>query len=226
MTSAARPTFAPALGGNNLSDRLSSGQGGKGGVGGPGSERYSSKDQQSHGKIKLRSSLQKRGRIYSSESSNGSGRELGEKLRALAKRIEFHDDDGGGGEESSRNVGLASVPATDLETVASDNGTETSSDDDDEADLRQELAYLQSTRQEKLKLQEEQELISSNPLLNHFDGTNVHVSGESYRVKQRWDSDVVFKRQRDDWLTTPKTPFVNDMVRSEFHKRFMKKYIQ
>ena len=44
-------------------------------------------------------------------------------------------------------------------------------------------------------------------------------------LKRRWDDDVVFRNQT---RTEPKKPrrFVNDTVRSDFHRRFLAKYIQ
>lgn len=38
---------------------------------------------------------------------------------------------------------------------------------------------------------------------------------------QRWDDDVVFKNQARGTEDKKKKEFVNDLLRSDFHKRFM-----
>ena len=45
------------------------------------------------------------------------------------------------------------------------------------------------------------------------------------QVKRRWDDDVVFKNQA---RTEPKQQkrFINDTVRSDFHRRFLDRYIK
>lgn len=47
-----------------------------------------------------------------------------------------------------------------------------------------------------------------------------------FKVKRRWDDDVVFKNCARGEVDHTKRGFVNDTLRSEFHKKFMKKYIQ
>lgn len=49
---------------------------------------------------------------------------------------------------------------------------------------------------------------------------------EEFKVKRRWDDDVVFKNCARGEVDHVKRGFVNDTLRSEFHKKFMKKYIQ
>ena len=44
-------------------------------------------------------------------------------------------------------------------------------------------------------------------------------------VAFRWDDDVVFKNcAKDD--TNKEKRFINDTLRSEFHKKFMEKYVK
>lgn len=64
--------------------------------------------------------------------------------------------------------------------------------------------------------QEEEErqvhIARGNPLLNPRDFT----------MKRRWDDDVVFKNQaRGTEDKGKKKEFINDMLRSDFHKKFM-----
>ena len=48
-----------------------------------------------------------------------------------------------------------------------------------------------------------------------------------YGVKRRWDDDVVFKNQaRGTEERGKEKRFVNDLLRSDFHKKFMDKYVR
>jgi protein CWC15 len=60
--------------------------------------------------------------------------------------------------------------------------------------------------------QREIDVARGNPLLNSRDFT----------MKRRWDDDVVFKNQaRGTEDRNKKKEFINDMLRSDFHKKFM-----
>ncbi|CAI6337322.1 unnamed protein product [Periconia digitata] len=108
------------------------------------------------------------------------------------------------------------------------------SDDDDEDDedetvaLMRELEKIKKERAEAKAKEEaeraaqedeqrEVEIAHGNPLLNPRD----------FAMKRRWDDDVVFKNQArgtDD--KNKKKEFINDMLRSDFHKKFMSKYVR
>jgi len=64
--------------------------------------------------------------------------------------------------------------------------------------------------------QREFDIARGNPLLNPKD----------FNLKRRWDDDVVFKNQARGTEDKKKKEFVNDMLRSDFHKRFMGKYVR
>jgi protein CWC15 len=76
-----------------------------------------------------------------------------------------------------------------------------------------------AARQEK---EARDELIKSNPMLRQELGLE---DDATFQVKRRWDDDVVFKNQA---RTEPKRQkrFVNDTVRSDFHRRFLDRYIK
>lgn len=62
-------------------------------------------------------------------------------------------------------------------------------------------------------------ILSGNPLLNS--------SKAEFKVKRRWDDDVVFKNcAKGDLESSKERHFINDTLRSEFHKKFMEKYIK
>jgi protein CWC15 len=44
-------------------------------------------------------------------------------------------------------------------------------------------------------------------------------------VFYRWDEDVVFKNQTRGEVKAPRR-FINDTVRSDFHRRFLERYIR
>lgn len=100
------------------------------------------------------------------------------------------------------------------------------SDDDEEdetAALMRELEKIKKERaeakakEERERAAEEEEqreidVARGNPLLNKNDFT----------MKRRWDDDVVFKNQaRGTEDRNKKKEFINDMLRSDFHKKFM-----
>jgi protein CWC15 len=64
--------------------------------------------------------------------------------------------------------------------------------------------------------QRESDIAMGNPLLNPGD----------FNVKRRWDDDVIFKNQARGTEEKRKKEFVNDLLRSDFHKRFMNKYVR
>ncbi|KAJ4418860.1 complexed with cef1p [Gnomoniopsis sp. IMI 355080] len=109
-----------------------------------------------------------------------------------------------------------------------DSDSDDSDSDDEEAELQRELERVKRERQEKREREErereaaeaeqrEKDIAKGNPLLNKPDFT----------VKRRWDDDVVFKNQARGTEERGKgKEFVNDLLRSDFHKRFMSKYVR
>ncbi|CAH0043401.1 unnamed protein product [Clonostachys solani] len=102
-----------------------------------------------------------------------------------------------------------------------------SDDDDEDAELQRELERVRREREEKKRKEEEakakeeedareRDIALGNPLLNKQDFT----------MKRRWDDDVVFKNQARGTEDKGKKEFVNDMIRSDFHRRFMGKYVR
>ena len=121
----------------------------------------------------------------------------------------------------------------DADAVLSDREQDDSDDDagdssDDEAELQRELEKIKREREAERKRKADDEaaaqaattaLLHSNPLLAG--------GGAAFTTKRRWDDDVVFKNQsRGD--VTEKVPkrFINDSIRNDFHKSFMKRYVR
>ncbi|EHB11414.1 CWC15-like protein [Heterocephalus glaber] len=129
----------------------------------------------------------------------------------------------------------ANLDADDPLTDEEDEDFEEESDDDDTAALLAELEKIKKERAEEQARKEQEQkaeeerirmenILSGNPLLNL---TGPSQPQANFKVKRRWDDDVVFKncaKGVDDQKKDKR--FVNDTLRSEFHKKFMEKYIK
>lgn len=124
------------------------------------------------------------------------------------------DGDGGGGDSDS------------------DSSEEDSDDEEDEtAELLRELEKIKRERAEQREKEEREkreaeqaqkefDIARGNPLLNP-------KSTAEFNIKRRWDDDVIFKNQaRGADERGKKKEFVNDLLRSDFHKKFMNKYVR
>ncbi|KAI0195328.1 Pre-mRNA-splicing factor Cwf15/Cwc15 [Xylaria flabelliformis] len=128
--------------------------------------------------------------------------------------------------EESRDIDADSED--DSENDSEDDSDEDSEDDED-AELQRELEKIKRERAEKREREEreraaaeqeerERDIALGNPLLN---------PKQDFNIKRRWDDDVVFKNQaRGTEDKGKKKEFINDLLRSDFHKRFMGKYVR
>ncbi|VUC38115.1 unnamed protein product [Clonostachys rosea] len=141
------------------------------------------------------------------------------------------DEDGEEDLEAKRRRILAETRDIDADDDDSeedeDEDSDDSDDDDEDAELQRELERVRREREEKKRKEEEarakeeeeareRDIALGNPLLNKQDFT----------MKRRWDDDVVFKNQARGTEDKGKKEFVNDMIRSDFHRRFMSKYVR
>ncbi|KAK5128004.1 hypothetical protein LTR85_005121 [Meristemomyces frigidus] len=114
--------------------------------------------------------------------------------------------------------------------ASSDSDSSDEEEEDETAELMRELAKMKAERAEtaakeaavqakKDEEQREKDIALGNPLLNE--------GRQDYGVKRRWDDDVVFKNQaRGTEERGKEKRFVNDLLRSDFHRRFMDKYVR
>jgi len=127
-----------------------------------------------------------------------------------------------GGEESSQESSEESS-----EDSSEDDDDNEEDEEDEQEELLRELNRIKQERvAEKAKEeaenaaqaqeQREYEIATGNPLLNPRD----------FSIKRRWDDDVIFKNQARGTEKKKPKEFVNDMLRSEFHREFMSKYIK
>ncbi|KAF2612059.1 hypothetical protein F2Q70_00009924 [Brassica cretica] len=239
MTTAARPTWAPAKGGNE--------QGGARIFG--ASQKYSSRDVAAHTTLKPR----REGQHTKEEVEKKNLRdELEERERRhfSSKDKSYSDDrDHRRGNQLLLDPEDRIVPRS---VDADDSDVDIKSDDDRYLLLSSSLRFFVSCSlslaknqgwgwkiclvtmcsnesinimhifQEKQQQMEElnakeEELLKGNPLLNN--------TPTSFSVKRRWDDDVVFKNQARGEMKAPKR-FINDTIRNDFHRKFLHRYMK
>lgn len=109
--------------------------------------------------------------------------------------------------------------------------SESQSDEDSEDELQRELEKIRQERAEQKLRQEqkesereqeerEKEIAYGNPLLNPGNSNSKASS------RRKWNDDVVFKNQAKGLDDRGGQGFINDMIRSDFHRKFMNKYIR
>ncbi|CAK9226150.1 unnamed protein product [Sphagnum troendelagicum] len=228
MTTAARPTWAPAKGGHE-----------QGGVRmfGP-SQKFSSRDLASHTDLKLRKDGQDttedlRKRDLRDELEDRERHHFSSKERNYSDdrdRRKVSSVSGGylegSKQDADERMPVKNIDADDSDAEAKSDSDESSDDEDDTAELLAELERIKKERaEEKLRKErqhqdqemkvKEAELVRGNPLLNPT----------SFTVKRRWDDDVIFKNQARGELKTAKR-FINDTIRNDFHRKFLNKYMK
>ncbi|KAL4891979.1 Pre-mRNA-splicing factor Cwf15/Cwc15 [Aspergillus ambiguus] len=108
-----------------------------------------------------------------------------------------------------------------------ESSDEESDDEDEAAELMRELEKIKKERQEQ-KEKEERERAAEEEEKREYDIAkgNPLLNAQDFNVKRRWDDDVVFKNQARGTEDRRGKEFVNDLLRSDFHKRFMSKYVR
>ncbi|EIM22958.1 Cwf15/Cwc15 cell cycle control protein [Wallemia mellicola] len=158
-----------------------------------------------------------------------------------AKLLEDVDKD----EQPGDSVPSAEVEATNQQSRDNDEEADDDESDedseDDEAELLRELEKIKRERaEEKARKDEEsnnakaasreEEIASGNPLLNLQNALGASPSSSTqesgFAVKRRWDDDLIFKNQALNTSEKPKKEFVNDLVRTDFHRKFMYRFIK
>ncbi|XP_053558505.1 protein CWC15 homolog [Bombina bombina] len=230
MTTAARPTFEPARGGRGK------GEGDLSQL----SKQYSSRDLPSHTKIKYRQTRQTTQDAPEEVRSRDFRRELEERERVVVREKNRDRPTREHASSISKKPRLDQIPAANLDADDPLTNEEEYEDSDNDSDddtaaliaelekIKKERAEEQARKELEQKAEEErirmENILSGNPLLNLTVPAQALVS---FKVKRRWDDDVVFKNcaKGVDEMKKEKR-FVNDTLRSEFHKKFMEKYIK
>lgn len=138
------------------------------------------------------------------------------------------DEADGDASSNAKIVGADSVSDED-----SESGSESESESEDEDELQRELEKIRQERAEQKAREEarerereqearEKEIAYGNPLLNNSKGGANSSNGS----RRKWNDDVVFKNQAKGVDDKNDNGFINDMIRSDFHRKFMNKYIK
>ena len=99
--------------------------------------------------------------------------------------------------------------------------------EDDDVELMREFEKIKKEREEEQKkkemerLEEQKEkqredIMKGNPIYN----------STSYSLKKRWTEDTIFKNQARVLPKDRSNRFINDIIRSDFHRKFLSKYVQ
>ncbi|CAH3185977.1 unnamed protein product [Porites evermanni] len=220
MTTAARPTWDTAKGGRGK------GEGDLSAL----SKQYSSRDLPSHTKLKHRQA----GQDTAEELRGRDFRKDLEERERLAARERNKEKGSRYASEQPKRPRLDQPPPSNLDADDpvdddDDDDSEESDDEDDTAELLAELQRIkkeraqEEARKEREKKEEEERIrmeniMTGNPLLN---------TQSNFKVKRRWDDDVVFKNcAKGEDEKKKEQHFINDTLRSEFHKKFMQKYVK
>ncbi|KAJ7647881.1 Pre-mRNA-splicing factor Cwf15/Cwc15 [Roridomyces roridus] len=167
--------------------------------------------------------------------------ESNKRRKLLQESLDLDKDDE---DEEEKTEGGKGKEKADDDADDSDSDSDDEDDDEDEtAELLRELEKIKRERaEEKARVEREQsaseaatreaEIATGNPLLNLAaalgqqvpTGINTTAPG-TFAVKKRWDDDLIFKNQTISTKDKP-THFVNDLLRTEFHKKFMAKFIK
>ncbi|KAK6865545.1 cwf15 cwc15 cell cycle control [Apiospora arundinis] len=223
MTTAHRPTFDPARGKEALRGpayhqrllpahtQLKYRQPGQGGAADPEVRDLRSELLAAESDEVSASNGTKRPLALTSQADGHDGAEEEEDQEAKRRRVL----------EESRDIDADDDDDDDSEEDDDDSDDDDS--DDDEAELARELEKIRREKAEKREKEEaeraaaeeeerERDIALGNPLLNK----------QNFNMKRRWNDDVVFKNQaRGTEDKGKKKEFVNDLLRSDFHKRFM-----
>jgi len=181
------------------------------------------------------------------EIENGSGStsaavaagddEANKRRKILQEALELDKDDSD--EEGEEKDGKEKAGGSGED----DDDEDSDDDEDDTAELLRELEKIKRERAEEKARQDaeenqataaqrEAEIATANPLLNlaaalgqDTPGLNTMQPG-TFAVKRRWDDDVIFKNQAVNSRDKPSGGFVNDLLRTEFHRKFMSKFVK
>lgn len=125
---------------------------------------------------------------------------------------------------SIHNIDETNAPTDD------DDSDDDDDEEDDELELQAELERIKAERaaaSAKRELEEKSQsesilresALKSNPLMDLSGGDG------SAKIKRKWNDDVVFRNQARDEPEI-KRRFINDTIRSDFHRSFLKRFIK
>ena len=184
------------------------------------------------GSVKEQESLHNNGK--NSEEPIGISNNIKDKT-FIMKQVEQYDDrdDEVYGDEDDENSDSNDDNEEEDDNDSSDYDSDSS--DDDAAFLRLEMERIKREKEEK-KIREEEErrkeeeeakMEAMLKATNQSDSLEVNLTRfGSSQVKRKWRDDAIFTNQASDEPDEKKKRFINDPIRSDFHKSFLKKYVK
>ena len=120
------------------------------------------------------------------------------------------------------------------DSESEDDGDSDLDSEDEEKALMAELAAIKKEKamqrakeeaeeKRKREMEEEKAMNEGNPLIGGAKASKSKKSG-SFAVKRAWTEDTVFKNQAPE--PKQRKRFINDTIRSDFHRKFMSRYIK
>jgi len=221
MSTAHRPTWTPATAGDKRAESDL----------GKLSLQWSSRDAPSHTKLKVRSVIQ-------TKSKADLKRNLEEKEATQARKALKDAPENAGLDDEAiekKRIKFNNLDKDDP-VDSSSSEEEDDSDEDDTDELLAELAKIKQERaeEEARKQAEQQEqnerlrsekILHANPLMDIAGKLEGGAGGaDDFTIKRRWDDDVVFKNCAKSEDHKEEKRFVNDTLRSDFHRRFIERY--
>lgn len=236
MTTAARPTWTPAMGGLSIRDTASH----------PVTQS-SVYDIPAHTKLKIRqpgqNTEEELRRKNLKEELEKAEKEYREQVRRK-KGIREDESDRllpPTSTNTNENTGVLSIEeqrqkildearnsaSGEEDSAEEDESSDSDQSEDDTEELMRELERIKREKaEEKRKIEELKEKEDSRQKDEDILQGNPLLAGSNFSLKRRWDDDVVFRKQAEDVDYNPKKRFVNDLLRSDFHRKFMNKYIK
>lgn len=154
----------------------------------------------------------------------------------ISSKRQLEDGPGQNGEEegleAKRRRILEETRDVDADSDASESdGTSEEDSDDEEDETAELLRELEKIKRERAEQKEKEELEKAAAEQEKREndialGNPLLMPTKDTEIKRRWDDDVVFRNQARGTENKGKKEFVNDLLRSDFHKRFMSKYVR
>lgn len=133
--------------------------------------------------------------------------------------------------KSAKNEPLTTQTADFDDADDSDKSYDSSAESSDEEE-KELMAELKRIKEERQREAEESRTAAANEQkerdaesINSAVRENPLLSGESFEVQRRWDHDVVFRNQAREEKKV-ELRFINDTLRNDFHKKFIRKYVR
>jgi protein CWC15 len=248
MTTAHRPTWYPAIGGENQGGNkqyMPSAARSAKDIAGFTQMKYRNdvstdeENMKAELEAKERKHLNKRPREESAAIEDDTEERASKKLKLDAESTEDKEENEPAKLKVKQNKKASNPDADDSDDSDDDSDEEEKDsndsdsddsdddDDDDEAELLRELERIRKEREEDQRRKEaEREREEQDTINREAMAANPLLGAPtSFNIKKKWFEDTVFKNQAKKEVKHKKR-FINDTLRNDFHRKFLDKYIK